>query len=122
MKRAVAAVAVAACALVLSSSACALTMREYFQDKKAGGQDWLSDQIFLSGVASGLKVANFLLADRKDAPLFCAPGMTLTFDNLTDILEREYSSTVIRWTDDMHAEIIMEAGLVNTFPCERRAK
>jgi hypothetical protein len=92
------------------------TMADYFAAKKEHSYRWVGDQIWLSGFANGYSAASMAskVAGRKE--FYCAP-VTLYFDNLTDILEREYADPADHWTPDSTIRTVFLVALERTFPC-----
>ena len=115
-----AALALSAVAMVgLAYAADAMTMGAYFEAKKAGGMDWSHTEIFLTGIGNGFMAANAVLASNNQTQLFCAPPIALNFDNIEDILEKEYSTRPVQWQPTSTMRMVLLVGLMKAFPCKR---
>jgi len=113
------AVALSAVAMVgVAYAADAMTMAGYFDSKKAGGVDWANTEIFLTGVANGLTAANLELASDNRKQLFCAPTIPLNFDNVNDILEKEYAARRAIWNPTSPMRDVLLVGFMKAFPCK----
>jgi hypothetical protein len=95
-----------------------MTMAGYFDAKKAGGMDWASAEIFLTGIANGFTAANTALASNNQKLLFCAPSMTMNSDNINDILETEYSTRPALWNPTDTIRTVLLVGMMKAFPCK----
>jgi hypothetical protein len=111
------AVALSAVAMV-GVAADAMTMAAYFDSKKVGGVDWANTEIFLTGVANGLTAANLELASNNKKQLFCAPTIPLNFDNVNDILEKEYAARRAIWNPTSPMRDVLLVGFMKAFPCK----
>jgi hypothetical protein len=96
----------------------AMTMAGYFDAKKAGGMDWSSAEIFLTGIANGFTAANAALASNNQKPLFCAPSIAMNSDNINDILETEYSARPALWNPTSTIRTVLLVGMMKAFPCK----
>jgi hypothetical protein len=95
----------------------AMTMATYFDSKKTGGMDWAHTEIFLSGIGNGFAAANAKLAMDKQKQMFCAPTMALNFENMNEIIEREYSNESVQWQPASTMRTVLLVGLMEAFPC-----
>jgi hypothetical protein len=89
---------------------------EYLDAKKAGGTDWTHMEVFLSGIANGLESANIEFSSENLKPIFCSP-IALNFDNINDVLEKEYSAKNMDWKPDSTVRSALLVGLKKMFPC-----
>jgi hypothetical protein len=96
----------------------AMTMAAYFDSKKAGGMDWVHTEIFLTGLANGFAAANAELALEHRKQIFCAPTIALNFDNVSDILEEEYSTNSAVWQPASTIRSVLLVGWMKAFPCK----
>jgi hypothetical protein len=114
-----AAIALGAMAMVgFAHADDAMTMAGYFNAKKAGGMDWANTEVFLTGIANGFTAANAELTARHQQQLFCSPVIGLNFDNIDEIIEREYSSTPAVWQPTSTMRMVLLFGLMKAFPCK----
>jgi hypothetical protein len=114
-----AALALSAVVMVgVAYAADAMTMAGYFDAKKAGGMDWASAEIFLTGIANGFTAANAELASNNQKLLFCAPSIAMNSDNINDILETEYSTPRALWNPTSTIRTVLLVGMMKAFPCK----
>jgi hypothetical protein len=74
-------------------------------------------QVHIAGVAEGFGWANTVLDMRKQQRLYCAPAkLALHAANHIDIIRQKIKK--ITYTPDTPVELVLLAGLAETFPCQ----
>jgi 2-oxoglutarate dehydrogenase complex dehydrogenase (E1) component-like enzyme len=74
-------------------------------------------EIFLSGMANGIEAANIEFVSENLKPIFCSP-IALNFDNINDVLKKEYSAKNMDWKPDFTVRSVLLVGLKKMFPCQ----
>ena len=111
---------VATAALCIASSANALTVKQYRDEKK---QDVHAlHKLYLGGVLRGFLWFNATLENDHKAQYFCLPKkLSLTVEQAEDIMLRQAKEeTTTSVVDSFPVELLLFYGLRDTFPCEAK--
>jgi 2-oxoglutarate dehydrogenase complex dehydrogenase (E1) component-like enzyme len=71
----------------------------------------------LNGIANGLEAVNIEYISENLKPIFCSL-IALNFDNINDVLEKEYSARNIDWKPDSTVRSVSLVGLKKMFLCQ----
>lgn len=105
--------------LAASPVMATISVKEYKDFKKAGGSNWQSLTVYVAGLGYGMMVANSSLAINHKQLLFCSPvKLALDAQNYLDIIDKQLEELGSRVPDSMDVAIVLEAGIVDTFPCK----
>jgi hypothetical protein len=106
-------------AVFLASTAQAtMTIKDFKDAKRVGGQTWNLTQVYLEGVGEGYASANASLATNQKQQIFCVPThFSLNLQNMLDILDKEFAHPKPIYTDDFPLVIVLLDGLERAFPC-----
>jgi hypothetical protein len=74
-------------------------------------------EVFLSGIANGREAANIEFISENPKPIFCSP-IAFNFDNINDVLEKEYSAKNMDRKPDSTVRSVVLVGLKKMFPCQ----
>jgi hypothetical protein len=106
-------------ALAATPAMAAISVKQYMDSKRGGGPDWQTITFYVSGLGHGMMVANTILAVKHQQQLFCSPAMVaLEAQNYLDIIDKQLDGLGTRVPDSMDIAIVLEAGIVDTFPCK----
>ena len=98
----------------LTSSADAITLRDYIA---ASGAQKALNKVYLDGVKEGLIHFDAELAVEGRQRLFCKPDfLLLTFDQAEDIMMRK--AQILPYAEDFNIATLLLSGLMTTFPCQ----
>jgi hypothetical protein len=96
-----------------------ISVKQYMDSKRAGGPDWQTVTFYVSGLGHGMMVANTMLAVNHKQQLFCSPAMlALDAQNYLDIIDKRLDGLGPHVADSIDIAIVLEAGIVDTFPCK----
>jgi hypothetical protein len=97
-------------------NAADFTVKKYRDVKAAGGRDWESMKIYVTGVGDGVFYANITLEVDHMPRLFCVPPLlTLYQQNYLEMLD----SNIGHYTDDQNIDAVLVIAFQNTFPCNK---
>jgi len=104
--------------LLAPLSVSATDVRSYEATKSAGSK---FAEIYLTGAGQGLSLANVVLVQRGDRPLYCQPPkLALHGSNYTDIFEAQLKKLRVGGTfnEETPMEAVLLLALQETFPCK----
>jgi hypothetical protein len=102
----------------LFGTAQAMTIKDYTNAKKVGGTAWQVMEIYIKGVSNGFTMANAFIANNNEKLMYCQPDkFALDVQNLVNIVDETLRKPKPVFTDDNPIEIVVMAGLQDTFPC-----
>ena len=105
--------------LAANPAMATISVKQYMDSKRVGGPDWQTVTFYVSGLGHGLMVANTMLAVNHEQQLFCSPAMlALDAQNYLDIIDKKLDGLGPHAADSVDIAIVLEAGIVDTFPCK----
>ena len=105
--------------LAANPAMATISVKQYIDSKRAGGPDWQTVTFYVSGLGHGMMVANTMLAVNHKQQLFCSPAMlALDAQNYLDIIDKKLGGVGSHVADSVDIAIVLEAGIVDTFPCK----
>jgi hypothetical protein len=76
-------------------------------------------KLYIGGIGEGIGWSNVVLDLRKSKKIFCQPSnLTMSVENLLDILKREIDENGKTFKSDMPLGLILIRGLVKNYPCK----
>jgi hypothetical protein len=105
--------------LMVAASSNALTVKDYKEAKRIGGQAWESVRYFVSGIRDGIQGANAWLMVNHQPVMYCQPPhLALNADNITRIVD----DAIEKWSgkpemDSFEIDAVVVDGLIRMFPC-----
>lgn len=103
--------------VLLSTSASALSVKEYREFRELEGIDRDRLRAYINGVGVGLSWSNTILKHKGQSKLFCEPSqMVINVDNYFAIIDQELKTG--RYEGGKHIELVLYNGLEKTFPCQ----
>jgi hypothetical protein len=94
-----------------------LTLDVYLKERQAEPQRGY-DLIWLDGLYNGLLMASIEMSLDRKGELFCPPEhMTMTTEQIADILDRYIAKNLGKMPPDPSISIVLLAAMKETFPC-----